>query len=222
LYNVIKNGHMEKAEIDCCFRQLLSGVEYLHSMGVAHRDLKPENLLLTLEGKLKITDFGVSDVFQVCWERDMHASRGRCGSEPYMAPELFEKRDYDARLVDLWSCGVVYYAMAFKGVMFHRARKDDPYFVAYVEKKQNGTYEPFLTLENGCRELLEGLLEPIASLRWDMAKVTSNAWLNSIVVCENCHTPDGHEHIHFTEEFYRRRRHELAMNALKRQASRVE
>lgn len=219
---MIKNGHMEKSEINCCFRQLLQGVDYLHSLGVAHRDLKPENLLLTTSGRLKITDFGVSDVFQVCWERDMHASRGRCGSEPYMAPELFEKQDYDARLVDLWSCGVVYYAMAFKGVMFHRARKDDPYFVAYLEKRNLGTYEPFLSLEPGCRELLEGLLEPTASLRWTMEKVMSSDWLKSVAVCENCFTPDGKEHIHFTEEFYRRRRHELAINALKRQESSIE
>lgn len=219
---MIKNGHMEKSEINCCFRQLLQGVDYLHSLGVAHRDLKPENLLLTTSGRLRITDFGVSDVFQVCWERDMHASRGRCGSEPYMAPELFEKQDYDARLVDLWSCGVVYYAMAFKGVMFHRARKDDPYFVAYLEKRNLGTYEPFLSLEPGCRELLEGLLEPTASLRWTMEKVMSSDWLKSVAVCENCFTPDGKEHIHFTEEFYRRRRHELAINALKRQESSIE
>ncbi|CAG8730714.1 1541_t:CDS:2, partial [Dentiscutata heterogama] len=61
LYTAIKAGHMTNTEIDCCFKQLVRGVGYLHSMGVAHRDIKPENLLLDASGNLKITDFGVSD-----------------------------------------------------------------------------------------------------------------------------------------------------------------
>lgn len=80
LYEAIKAGTMQQFEIDCYFRQLISGVEYLHSVGVAHRDLKPENLLINPDALLKITDFGVSDVFQIAWEKRPHYSRGVCGS----------------------------------------------------------------------------------------------------------------------------------------------
>ncbi|RUP48669.1 kinase-like domain-containing protein [Jimgerdemannia flammicorona] len=103
LYNIIKSGHMSTVEIDCCFKQLILGVAYLHSMGVAHR------------GCLKITDFGVSDVFHMCWENKSHMSKGLCGSEPYIAPEEFEEKEYDAPSVDIWSCGIVYYCMTFQG-----------------------------------------------------------------------------------------------------------
>jgi len=79
-------------------------------MGVAHRDLKPENLLFDKEGHLKIADFGVSEVFRTAFEREPHMSRGICGSAPYIAPEEFERKEYDAREVDIWSCGIIYYA----------------------------------------------------------------------------------------------------------------
>lgn len=92
LYGAIKKGNMSVGEVECCFKQTLQGIEYLHSMGVAHRDIKPENLLLDGKGRVKITDFGVSDVFRMCWEKKTHLSKGLCGSEPYIAPEQFEQK----------------------------------------------------------------------------------------------------------------------------------
>lgn len=60
LYTLLASGSLnEPDEIACLFKQLMNGVAYLHSVGVAHRDLKPENLLLDAEARiLKITDFG--------------------------------------------------------------------------------------------------------------------------------------------------------------------
>lgn len=97
LYAAIKKGTMSAEDSNVYFKQIITGVAYLHSMGVAHRDIKPENLLLDAQGHIKITDFGVSDVFRMCWEKQTHLSKGLCGSEPYIAPEQFDhkgKRDY--------------------------------------------------------------------------------------------------------------------------------
>ena len=55
---------MEEAQAQKYFNQLLSGVEYLHSRGVAHRDLKPENLLLDDSDNIKISDFGMATIFR--------------------------------------------------------------------------------------------------------------------------------------------------------------
>jgi protein-serine/threonine kinase len=105
LYAAIKRGGMSPAEVECCFRQILTGVHYLHSQGVAHRDIKPENLFFDMRGHLKVCvipcaafhaptmsqigDYGASTVYRLPWETTIHMSTGLCGSEPYIAPEQF-------------------------------------------------------------------------------------------------------------------------------------
>lgn len=89
LYAAIKKGGMSPSEVECCFKQILNGVAYLHSQGVAHRDIKPENLFFDTKGHLKIGDYGASTVYRLPWEATVHMSTGLCGSEPYIAPEQF-------------------------------------------------------------------------------------------------------------------------------------
>ncbi|KAJ3205654.1 serine/threonine-protein kinase HAL4/sat4 [Entophlyctis luteolus] len=109
LYSKIHAGLLtDEYVIDCFFKQLLKGVAYLHSMGVAHRDLKPENLLLDKTARiLKITDFGVSEVFRAPFESLSKKAHGMCGSGPYIAPEEYTQKEYDSELVDVWACGII-------------------------------------------------------------------------------------------------------------------
>ena len=120
----------------CLFKQLVQGIAYLHKNGIAHRDIKLENLLVTSDSKLKITDFGVSEVFcgihpglreagGQCgknMEEMRRCSPGICGSEPYIAPEVIEKSgDYDPRALDVWSAAIVMINLIFGGPLWHRA-----------------------------------------------------------------------------------------------------
>ncbi|ESN96527.1 hypothetical protein HELRODRAFT_189278 [Helobdella robusta] len=91
------------------FRELIAGVEYLHSRGVAHRDIKPENLLLDADDVLKLSDFGLATLYR-------HNDKQRvldtcCGTVPYLAPEVVARKQYYGEPVDVWSCGIVLVAL---------------------------------------------------------------------------------------------------------------
>ncbi|KAJ4304075.1 hypothetical protein N0V88_001685 [Collariella sp. IMI 366227] len=86
------------------FRDLILGIEYLHSQGVVHRDIKPENLLLTGDDVLKIVDFGVSQMFEK--SDDMRTAKS-AGSPAFLPPELCVKHgDVSGKAADIWSMGV--------------------------------------------------------------------------------------------------------------------
>lgn len=186
LYAAIKRGGMSQAEVECSFKQILNGIAYLHSMGVAHRDIKPENLLLDGHGHIKITDFGVSDVFRMCWEKSTHYSKGLCGSEPYIAPEQFEKKEYDARLVDVWAAAVVFYCMQFQELPWRVAKMSDPTFKDYVGAYSSSPApSPLSNLSpRDCRPLLKKMLCPDPKGRIMMDEVLKDPWLMSVPICE--------------------------------------
>ncbi|KAF9134722.1 serine/threonine-protein kinase HAL4/sat4 [Mortierella sp. 14UC] len=194
LYNAIKQGHMSRIEIDCCFKQLMNGVAYLHSMGVAHRDIKPENLLLDSKGRLKIADFGVSDVFRMCWEKTPHLSKGLCGSEPYIAPEEFKSKEYDARRVDIWACGIVYYCMVYQGIPFRAATSQDPNYQHFLTMREVNNYEPFEKLPVGCRKLMKRILDPNPETRITIEEILEDEWFKSIESCVHGENQDPHRH----------------------------
>ncbi|KAK3817217.1 MAG: kinase-like domain-containing protein [Benniella sp.] len=194
LYNAIKQGYMSRVEVNCCFKQLINGVAYLHSMGVAHRDIKPENLLLDGKGRLKITDFGVSDVFRMCWEKAPHLSKGLCGSEPYIAPEEFKTKEYDARRVDVWACGIVYYCMVYQGIPFRAATAQDPNFQHFLEMRAVNNYEPFEKLPVGCRQLMKRILDPNPETRITVDQILEDEWFKSIETCVHGQNQNPHRH----------------------------
>lgn len=135
---VLAAGKLEVQEADCFFKQMMRGVEYMHEMGVAHRDLKPENLLLTTHGGLKITDFGNGECFRMAWENDAHMVSGLCGSAPYIAPEEYIDKEFDARAVDIWACGVIYMAMRTGRHLWRVAKKEeDEFYARYLKGRRD-------------------------------------------------------------------------------------
>lgn len=142
LHSLVEKGYLRNAEREkdrfCLFKQLIQGINYLHTHGIAHRDIKLENLLITSNSKLKITDFGVSEVFSGIHPGLREAggqcgmgidsevrlcSPGICGSMPFIAPEVLAKEaPYDPRKADVWSAAVVMLVLIFGGPLWHEAR----------------------------------------------------------------------------------------------------
>jgi len=104
---IVKHGRVDNVNSALFFKMILDGVEYLHKNGVCHRDLKPENLLLEKHTNcLKIIDFGLSNMYGTG-----EGLKTACGSPCYAAPEMIAGKTYNGLQVDIWSCGVILYAM---------------------------------------------------------------------------------------------------------------
>ncbi|KAJ3561050.1 hypothetical protein NPX13_g9093 [Xylaria arbuscula] len=140
LFSLVSKKYLkdEGRDIDrmCLFKQLCQGINYLHNNGIAHRDIKLENLLITKDSKLKITDFGVSEVFSgihpglresggqcgVAMGEVRLCKPGICGSLPYIAPEVLSKKEeYDPRPLDVWSSAIVMVYLIFGANIWEKA-----------------------------------------------------------------------------------------------------
>ena len=109
LFNyIVKKSRLSEEESSFFFYQLINGLEYIHSLGIVHRDLKPENLLLTSDHILKIIDFGLSNYFK---SGQTELLSTPCGSPCYASPEMVAGKKYDGCKIDIWSCGIILYAM---------------------------------------------------------------------------------------------------------------
>ena len=113
LFSVVMSGKMARPEIYCVFRQIIDGVNYLHSMGLAHRDLKLDNCVMTSDNIVKLIDFGTATVFHYPGKHQIPAS-GIVGSDPYLAPEVLHKDTYDPRLTDVWSVAIIFMCMILR------------------------------------------------------------------------------------------------------------
>ncbi|KAI9272652.1 kinase-like domain-containing protein [Phascolomyces articulosus] len=200
LFSCIMAERISEREKLCCLKQLIQGLAYLHGMGVAHRDIKPENLLLTIDGQIKITDFGVSDVFRFAWEKQGHKSRGLVGSEPYIAPEAFEHKEYWGSIADVWSAGIVFYCLWTSGLVWRKAKKSsDKAFSIYTRMHPTQTFDPFLQHFPSAqpRQILYKMLDPNPNTRITSADLLEDPWIQSIPVCQ--HGIDSlnqrHEHV---------------------------
>lgn len=149
LNDLIAQGNFQRPEDrNCMFKQLVRGVDYLHSRGIAHRDLKSENLLVNKQGCLKIADFGTGEVFcgqhpgvRNCRRQsiiDPNAPTRKCqpgwvGSVPYMAPEIYQRLGkYDPRAVDVWAVAIVYVTLCFGGNPWDFAGQECKNFRIYM------------------------------------------------------------------------------------------
>ncbi|KAI8866185.1 kinase-like protein [Ramicandelaber brevisporus] len=182
-------------QIACLFRQLMNGVAYLHSLGIAHRDLKLDNCVLTADGVLKIIDFGCAMVCRQPYSSstasaNVELATGICGSDPFIAPECFlPKRYYDPMVTDIWSAGIIYMCMVMARFPWRLAiANDDPSYSQYVRKlpeSKSGVMNQLRMRDqpDGAIELLKKIVEPSPKLRATASQVLDDAWLKRVDYC---------------------------------------
>ena len=139
---IVDRERLSEDESRAFFRQIVAAVAYIHQSGYAHRDLKPENILIDEEQQLKLIDFGlcanpkggIASILETC-----------CGSPAYAAPELVSGRNYIGSEADIWSMGVLLYALLCGFLPF-----DDENISSLYRKIQLGIYEKpsWLTIDS--------------------------------------------------------------------------
>jgi len=175
---ISENQYLSEEESAKFFIQLLDGVQYLHSRHIVHRDLKLENLLLDQKGDIIITDFGFANNSRKNPSGLLSTS---CGSPCYAAPELVINDNYIGEAADIWSCGIILYAMLCGYLPFD----DDPnnpdgenldLLYKYILESQL-TFPDYVSED--AQELVCGMLIPDPEKRWPMEKVINHRWLRN-------------------------------------------
>ncbi|KAL2829947.1 kinase-like domain-containing protein [Aspergillus cavernicola] len=139
LFAIVMTGKMSKDEVACSFKQILSGVAYLHGMGLAHRDLKLDNVVVNEHGIMKLIDFGSAVVFRYPFENDIVPASGIVGSDPYLAPEVYDEKKYDPRPTDIWSLAIIFCCMSLRRFPWKQPRVSDNSYRLFVSTPTPGT-----------------------------------------------------------------------------------
>ncbi|XP_064471226.1 serine/threonine-protein kinase Chk1-like isoform X2 [Ornithodoros turicata] len=166
---------MDQCNAQRYFKQILAGVEYLHSKGVAHRDLKPENILLDANDNIKISDFGLATVFRHKGE-ERQLTR-KCGTLPYIAPEVLVKK-YKAEPADIWSCGVILVALLAGELPWDQPSPVCEQFRWWKECKI--TESPWSKLDNLALSLLRKILAPHPTRRYTLEQIKCHKWIQKV------------------------------------------
>jgi len=160
---------MEESVARDIFRQLAEALFYCHSKGVAHRDIKLDNVLITRSGKVKLIDFGLCEL-----DASNKLCRDAVGSLEYCAPEVLQGKPHSALAADVWSCGVVLFALLFGEFPFSEEER---------RKMQIGFNVPlqfynddFLDLSLDSIDLLRGMLRPCEK-RLSIMEVVHHSWV---------------------------------------------
>uniref|UniRef100_A0A914E2X9 non-specific serine/threonine protein kinase n=1 Tax=Acrobeloides nanus TaxID=290746 RepID=A0A914E2X9_9BILA len=164
---IVKHGRLKPPEARRFFQQIISGVDYCHRHMVVHRDLKPENLLLDDRNNVKIADFGLSNIMT-----DGDFLRTSCGSPNYAAPEVISgKLLYAGPEVDVWSCGVILYALLCGTLPF-----DDEHVPTLFRKIKSGIFPVPDYLDKSVVNLLLHMLQVDPMKRATIKDVIQHEW----------------------------------------------
>ncbi|KAI9840855.1 MAG: hypothetical protein M1837_001269 [Sclerophora amabilis] len=174
---IMRVGLEEKADgydaesCRCWFRDLLLGIEYLHAQGVVHRDIKPDNCLLTHDDVLKVSDFGVSEMFEKQSEMVTNKS---AGSPAFLPPELCVAKhgDISGKAADIWSCGVTLYCLRFGRLPFEKTGVLELYDSI---RNDSVEYEP--AIEPEFEDMMRRVLEKDPAKRITMPALKEHPWV---------------------------------------------
>lgn len=178
LFDIIRaHGYIDETRSRKWFGQLLDALQYCHERGVVHRDIKCENLLLDTDYNIKVSDFGFARAHMRCRSNaeDYTLSETFCGSYAYASPEILQGIPYAPHLSDIWSMGVVLYAMVFGRLPFDDSSVNE--LLKQVKNRVTFPKQPEVSPE--CKHLIMTILSPVSE-RPRLRKLAVDPWLRPI------------------------------------------
>ena len=161
-----KKRYLSEDEARLLFHDLVDGLAECHRMKFVHRDLKCENMLLDRNLRLKITDFGFARKFS-----ELQKLQTYCGSYAYAAPEIIIGEPYLGRTADVWSIGVILYAMVCGKLPFKD--KDAKALLSDVASKIHFPSR----LDDKCKDLIQGILKFVPKERLTLEEIKHHPWM---------------------------------------------
>ena len=165
---VRKRRKLKECVAKVAMKQILDGLHHIHSKSILHRDIKLDNILLTSSGEIKICDFGVSKVMV-----KGRKIKEQCGTPAYIAPEILKDEGYDGFEVDIWSAGVVLYAMLYGTVPFKATNMEELHRLIL-----KGTYSLGEEISDEAKNLLSHILEIDPKKRFKISEILSHKWFD--------------------------------------------
>lgn len=148
-------------------RQILESLQYIHSLNITHRDLKPENLLLDASCRVKMSDFGLSRFIG-----NDGLVGTPCGSPCYASPECISGLPYDGKTTDVWSLGVIMFAMVTGQLPWTKRNQAE----LFAQIKQ-GQYVLPDWLSESCQSFISGLMTVDCKKRLTIEQAYHHEWL---------------------------------------------
>ncbi|PPQ68574.1 hypothetical protein CVT25_005418 [Psilocybe cyanescens] len=156
-------GRRPTSEVVGYFQQIICAVDHCHRYNIAHRDLKLENILIDQDSNIKVADFGMAT-----WQGDSRAKllRTSCGSPHYAAPEIISGKPYNGSASDIWSCGIILYALLAAKLPF-----DDDDCPTLLRKISIGHFDMPRDIDHRAQDLISRMLTTDVDRRITMAEI---------------------------------------------------
>ena len=178
LDRLMTRGPLAEAEARTTFRQILAGIQCLHTTSIAHRDLKPDHFILQVQAAsitVKVIDFGLARA-----SAELHGCKTVCGTPATMAPEIFdEAADEYGRRADMWSLGVVLYNMLLAEEPFDSGDSLEDLVDNIVHEQWAFDEVAKQQLSSSAQGLLAGLLQASPCARLPVEAAMESTWLQT-------------------------------------------